>query len=242
VTLGPARQRAVLGLLAAHQGVSVHRNAIVDALWPVTQPGTIAQLQSYVSRLRKLLGGRHQAMSRGEPITTLGATYSLDAEVGCVWLDVTDFKELTRNATQALAEARPQDACRLYEQALSLWRGEVLADVDLLRDYPAVTELAHQRVTAVSGFAEAALRARTPHIALPQLRKLCALDPYNEAVHAQLMLLLGAAGQQAAALDTFARLHRRLVDELGITPGPAVRQAQELILSQRLPSGVIAIA
>jgi DNA-binding SARP family transcriptional activator/DNA-binding XRE family transcriptional regulator len=235
VALGPARQRAVLGLLAVHQGASVHRNVIVDALWPADQPGAIAHLQTYVSRLRHALGARRGSACHDEAIARSGATYRLDTDGEGNWLDAADFARSARKAAQAISCGRPHEACRLYEHALGLWRGDVLADIDLLRDYPTVTELAHQRADAVTGFAEAALAARTPQIALPQLRELCALEPYNEAAHALLMILLASAGQQAAALQAFTTLRRRLIDDLGITPGPAARQAHEQILAQRLP-------
>jgi DNA-binding SARP family transcriptional activator/DNA-binding XRE family transcriptional regulator len=234
VALGPARQRAVLGLLAVHQGASVRRNVIIDALWPAGQPGAMAHLQTYVSRLRQALGARRGSAYRCELITRSGATYRLETDGD--WLDVADFTRSTRQAAQAMSGGRPHEACRLYEHALALWHGDVLADIDLLRDYPAVTELAHQRADAVIGFAQAALGARTPQAALPRLRELCSLDPYNEAAHAVLMILLASAGQQAAALQAFTTLRRRLIDELGITPGPAVRQAHEQILAQRLPA------
>ena len=234
VALGPARQRAVLGLLAVHLGASVHRDAIVHALWPGFEPGARAQLQSYISRLRKALCGKHGSADRVELITTSGVTYRLDADGDDRWLDVADFQQLSRHAAQALSAGLMQEACRLYEQGLALWHGDVLADIDHLREYPAATGLVHQRTAAVIGFANAALGAHTPHIALPRIRQLCAEDPYNEAAHAQLMILLASVGQQAAALDIFAKLHRRLADELGITPGPAVRQAHERVLCQRL--------
>jgi DNA-binding SARP family transcriptional activator/DNA-binding XRE family transcriptional regulator len=234
VALGPARQRAVLGLLAVHQGASVRRDVIVDALWPEGQPGATVHLQTYVSRLRHALGARCGSACHGELIARSGATYRLDTDGSM--LDAADFARSTRQAAHAISGGRPHEACRLYEHALTLWRGDVLADIDLLRDYPPVTELAHQRADAVIGFAEAAVDARTPHIALPRLRELCALEPYNEAAHALLMILLASAGQQAAALQAFTTLRRRLIDDLGITPGPAARQAHEQILAQRLPA------
>jgi DNA-binding SARP family transcriptional activator/DNA-binding XRE family transcriptional regulator len=236
VALGPARQRAVLGLLAVHQGASVRRNVIIDALWPAGQPGATAHLQAYISRLRRALGIRNGSACHGELITRSGATYRLDTGGDGGWLDAADFTRSTRQAAQAMSGGRPHEAGRLYEHALALWRGDVLADIDLLRDYPAATELANQRADGVIGLAEAALGARTPQVALPHLRELCSLDPYNEAAHALLMILLASAGQQAAALQAFTTLRRRLIDDLGITPGPAARQAHEQILAQRLPA------
>jgi DNA-binding SARP family transcriptional activator len=112
----------------------------------------------------------------------------------------------------------------------------VLADVELLRDHSAITELTHQHSDAVMGCAAAAIRAGSPDRALPRLRELCERDPFHEAAHAQLMIALAATGQQAAALGAFGILRRRLRDELGIYPGPEVAHVHTQILRQQLGS------
>src|SRR5580692_7634796 len=57
VTLGPPLQRAVLGLLALHPGTGLSRSAIIDVLWRDDPPATaVPMVQSYISRLRRLLG------------------------------------------------------------------------------------------------------------------------------------------------------------------------------------------
>jgi DNA-binding SARP family transcriptional activator/DNA-binding XRE family transcriptional regulator len=227
VPLGPARQRAVLGLLALHAGGVVHREAIIDTLWGDRPPASaVTETQSYVSRLRKILGRSRELIS-----TEGGRCYRLNVRPD--QLDVARFEELTRQAR----EAAPARARNLYERALPLWRGDILADVDLLRDHPAAVAMTRRRSEAVLGYADAAGRAGAHARAVPYLRELCAAEPFNEPAHARLMVALAAGGEQAAALHIFTGLRRRLDEELGISPSSLLTEAHTQVLRQQLLAG-----
>jgi DNA-binding SARP family transcriptional activator/DNA-binding XRE family transcriptional regulator len=231
VALGSPRQRTVLGILALHPETGLHRGAIVDLLWGEQPPASaVPEVQGYVSRLRTILGDRS---GNAGPITTVGGCrYHLTPGACGLHLDLSAFQQAARAARAARAD--PVGACELYEQALGIWRGDVLADVDLVHGHPAVLEVARQRAETVVGYAEAATLARTPGRALPHLRGLCAREPLDEQAHAQLMILLAATGQQAAALQVFTSLRELLGSEFGIDPSPVLTRAQELVLRQRI--------
>jgi DNA-binding SARP family transcriptional activator/Tfp pilus assembly protein PilF len=227
---GAGRQRAVLGLLAIHPGTALHRETIVDAVWGYQPPASaIAMVQSYASRLRRLLGER--------VLVSDGTSYRL-ALTGAQ-LDALEFARLAGLARDEAAAGNPAAACRWYDRALQLWRGEPLADVSALRGDPALTELARQRAAMILDHADAAAAAGWPERVLPQLRELASTDPLDERVHARLMLALAACGQQAAALSVFSRLRQRLDEELGITPGTELADAHLRILRGQLhpPAG-----
>jgi DNA-binding SARP family transcriptional activator/transcriptional regulator with XRE-family HTH domain len=218
---GAGRQRAVLGLLAVHPGTALHRETIIDAVWGDQPPASaIAMVQSYASRLRRLLGETALASD--------GTSYRL--VVTADQLDALEFARLAGLAKDAATAGNPAAACRWYEQALHLWRGEPLADVSALRDDPALTELAQQRTAVILDHADAAAAAGWPERVLAQLRELSARDPLDERVHARLMLTLAACGQQATALSVFSQLRQRLDEELGITPGAELADAHLRIL------------
>ena len=63
-------------------------------------------------------------------------------------------------------------------------------------------------------------------------RQLAAEQPYRERRWALLMLILYRAGRQAEALDAYAECRRRLIDDLGLDPGSALRRMQQAVLGQ----------
>jgi DNA-binding SARP family transcriptional activator/DNA-binding XRE family transcriptional regulator len=233
LALGSVRQRAVLGLLALHHGIGLHRDRIVDALWGEQPPASaIAEVHGYISRIRRLLGAGRVRAGAGTLIVTVGASYRL--ETGADQLDLAVFRRRVRDARQAGERGDLAAACESYEQALGLWRGDILADVELLRDYAAVVELTRCRADAVLRFAAAAAEAGGPSEALPYLRELCATERLNEQAHAHLMIALAATGRQADALRAFSELRQRLDEELGIRPGAWVAQVHLQVLRQEI--------
>ena len=67
---------------------------------------------------------------------------------------------------------------------------------------------------------------------VPELQHLAEQHPYDEEVHRQLMLALHRTGRPADALAAFEELRRTLRDDLGVDPGPALRDLQAAILRQ----------
>jgi len=229
VALGSQRQRAVLAVLALFYNLGVHRDEIIDVLWSARPPSSaVTQVQGYVHRLRRLLTPRSKGGE--ELIITTGASYRL--QVSTLYLDIATFQRLTDRADHAAVHGMTRNACRLYEQALALWQGDVIADIELLREHRAAAEWAHRYSDVIMRFGELALRADTPHRALPWLRRLSARENLNEAAAARLMEILAMTGQQAAALDVFAQLRCRLKEELGIDPSPQLAEAYLRVLRQ----------
>ncbi len=229
VALGPPMQRAVLGLLAVYTGTGLSRSVVTDALWGEDPPMTAASmLLSYISRLRRLLGP-------GGPVRTTGNGYRL--EPAACELDLLIFGGLVRHAQKAQAAGELATACQAYADAIALWRGDPLADCDILQGHPAVVRLSQQKADAVTGYADAAIAARCPDRILPHLRELTDREPLNERAHALLMIALAGSGQQATALGVFDQMQRRLDNELGIRPGPELTAAQVQVLSQQIPVG-----
>ena len=231
IGLGSPRQRAVLALLALHWTAGVPRDVIVDVLWGERPPpSAAAEVQSYVSRLRRLLDPRPASRGRGGPVVLAGCCYRLAGEIG---LDVADFWQLSRVADAASGRGEFRLACQLYERSLGLWRGDVAADVDLLQGYPAAGEAVRRRGDVVLRFARAAAAIGWHERLLPHLRDMCAREPFHEQAHAQLMTALAATGQQASAVQVFWQLKGRLDRELGIRPGPQLAAAHLRILRHR---------
>src|SRR5579872_6016913 len=235
---GPPGQRAVLGVLALTPGLLVRREAIIDAIWGENIPATAVNLvQKYVSRLRALLDPARLPRDPGALLVSTSTGYRLQASAA--QLDVLAFERLVAAARAASSEGDQQATCGMYERALGLWRGEPLADLDILRDHPAVTGLSRRRAEVIAEFARAACAAGMYDRVLGHLRALVAREPLNENAHALLMTVLAGSGQQADALAVFEALRIRLDEQLGVRPGPRLSSVHLQVLRQDVPGRAV---
>jgi DNA-binding SARP family transcriptional activator len=232
-------QRAVLGMLALHANTAVHREALIDALWGDEPPDTaVAMIQSYISRLRRLLSSP-QAASGGKSLITSGTSYQL--RIGADELDLIEFGRLAAHAQEAHAAGEAEAACELYGRALDLWSGEPLADIKVLASHPAVLDLGHQRADIVLKYADAAFQAgRHDHVLRP-LRALYRREPLNERAAARLMIALAGSGCQADALLVYDQVRQRLDDQLGVYPCAELSETQAMVLRQQITPIMAAI-
>jgi DNA-binding SARP family transcriptional activator len=236
LSFGPPARRAVLGVLAANSGVLVRRDTIIDMLWGHAPPDTADDLvRAHVSKLRTLLTptGR-DASARDSRIASIGGAYQL--RLAHQELDLLVFRELAAQADAAQADNDGPTACGFYEQAVRLWRGDPMADVDIFCGHPAVAELRRQLADVLLQYAKVASSLGLHDRVLPRLRALAAEDQLNERVHAHLMIALAGCGQQATALSVYEDLRRRLDRELGAYPSEELIDAHLRVLRQDIPS------
>ena len=200
---GPPQQRTLLALLALHAGTAVRLAAIDGALWEEGPPPSATKVvQTYVSRLRKLLGA--------DSIKLAPSGYTLD---GYVVVDALRFRDLVER--------------RELAQALALWRGSALSDVPALAaDARQLDEL---RVSAIEDRVAAELDRGEGPALVPELETLVAEHPMRERLLGQLVLALYRSGRQADALAAY-RSGREAFLELGFEPGPALRELELQIL------------
>jgi len=234
VELGADKQRRLLALLALRPNRPVRREEIVDALWGDDPPSScLGLLHTYVARLRKALEPRRVRQEPARVVITVDGGYllSVDEEQ----LDLLRFDAAVRRAEQAASAGDPAAAEQHWLDALGAWRGPVLAGLDGFSHDPMCHALTARRSAAVLSYAEAA-GARGHHDdAVTQLRALVAAEPLHEIAHARLMLALAGSGRQAAALEVFDDIRRRLSDELGIDPGAELSAAHERVLRPDTP-------
>jgi DNA-binding SARP family transcriptional activator/DNA-binding XRE family transcriptional regulator len=235
VGLGPVRQRALLGLLAVSAGELVSRESLIDALWGEDPPATAVNLvQAHVSRLRRVLDPARSLRGGGGLVASAGTSYRFQGTAD--ELDALAFGQLIGRARAMRSAGDAAAACRFYEEALGLWRGDPLADLDLLQGHLAVAHLAGRHAAIVIEYAETASAAHCPERALSRLEALARAEPLNERAGALRMIALASAGRQDAALGVYQELRRRLDEQLGMRPGPELADAQMRVLRQELPA------
>lgn len=236
LSLGPPGQRAVLGLLLMDPGVLVRRDAIVDALWGASPPRTAIDLvQAHVSRIRRLLNSRNSLGANDGVIDSVGGGYRLS--ISGAQVDVQVFRDLAARATAAQTGGDDETAAECYERAVSLWRGEPFADVDILCGHPGITALRQELADVLLRYSEVACALGQQHRVLPRLQAVADAEPLNEPVHAHLMLALAGSGLQAAAIGVYEEMRSRLDQELGLYPGEEMAEAYARVLRQDVRAG-----
>ena len=227
LTLGEGRQRSVLTLLLLHRNEAVSSDRLIDALWGDRPPATAAKvLQNHIGHLRRALDDRE-----GQRLMTRGHGYQLAVAAGD--LDLDRFERLVDEGTTALESDRPADAASLLREGLALWRGPPLADVA----YEAfaqseIARLEERHITAVERRVDADLALGRHADLVAELEGLVAAHPLRERLRAQLMVAFYRCGRQADALEAYGDARRALLDQLGVEPGPALRELQSAILRQ----------
>jgi DNA-binding SARP family transcriptional activator len=224
IPLPSGRGRALLALLALHAGEPISADRIIDELWGEEPPPTARTVvHGLVSRLRRVL----EPDSGPARLVTVGRAYRLSIEAEAV--DAHRFKRLIDAARGAPVAAR---ASKL-SAALALWRGPALADFTYEPfAQRAITALEELRTQAIEDRIEADLASGRAMELVPELEQLIEDHPYRERLRASLMLALYRSGRQADALQAYHDARALLLEELGIEPGPALRELQTAILRQ----------
>ncbi|WP_173037716.1 BTAD domain-containing putative transcriptional regulator [Phytohabitans flavus] len=225
VAVPGAKVRALLAALLVREGRPVSTDRLVDELWGDEPPGNPpAALAVKVSQLRKALddaepGGR--ALVGSGPAGLTLHTRAVDA---------LDFTALLARAAD---EPRPDARVVLLDDALALWRGSAYADHrDEALAEAAVARLEEQRLTAIDDRAEAYLALGRHATVADSLADVVAKSPLRERSRGLRMLALYRSGRQTEALDAFADLRSRLIEELGLEPGPEIAALHQAILAQ----------
>jgi DNA-binding SARP family transcriptional activator/tetratricopeptide (TPR) repeat protein len=214
------RRKAVLAVLALAAGEVVSTDRLIDAVWNGRPPATaLNTLQSHVSYLRGLLGGRATIVARPPG-------YLLD-----VGADGTDLQVAVRLIEEGRQAPEPARKVALLRAALSLWRGPPLADLPGLSRLEGEAErLTAIQLDAVAAVVEARLTLGEHADLITELTELSRQQPHQEQLHGQLMLALYRTGRQADALRAYERLRQGLAENLGVDPGPTVRELHAAIL------------
>jgi serine/threonine-protein kinase len=221
--LGGPKQRAVLAHLILRPDRIVPAGLLIDELWGDEPPETARNtLQTYVYRLRKLLGE--------ERIEGSSSGYVLHAEPDEI--DAARFEAVVKRAKGLLA-SDPAAALTAVDDGLALWRGDALAD---LLEEPSlrgeIARLEGLRLAAIEHRVSAELAMGRHSTVVSELEVLTSRYPLRERLWAHLMLALYRAGRQAEALDAYRRAREVLADELGADPSQELQHLHEQILGQ----------
>ncbi|WP_030205581.1 AfsR/SARP family transcriptional regulator [Streptomyces sp. NRRL S-87] len=236
VTPTAPKPRQVLALLALHADQMVPVSTLIEELWGKNPPRSArTTLQTYVLQLRELIGealrhGENERCTAKDVLATLPGGYRLESRGGTV-----DYREFERRAGagyRAMDADDHQGASRRLADALSLWTGPALTDVQVGSQIQMeVQRLEEARLCALDQRIEADLRLGRHRELLSELTVLVNQYRMHESLHGQFMLALHRSGRRGEALNVYQRLRTTLVSELGLEPSAALSRLQRFILT-----------
>jgi DNA-binding SARP family transcriptional activator/tetratricopeptide (TPR) repeat protein len=223
VTISAAKLRIILVSLLLNAGRVVPVNVLIDRLWDHDPPAEArAALQTYVARLRRLLG-------TDVAIDTRSGGYLIDLRSGRC--DLNEFDELLDDGRRALARGDRAAALETLRAATALWRGPILFDVDSAALHREEVPQVQERCIEAAGRRFDLELALGHHQAVvEELRALVAAYPFQEGLRTHLMRALYRSGRQAEALTVYRDVAALLRTELGLDPGPGLRAMHQAIL------------
>lgn len=224
------KERTLLGILVlrANQVVSVDHLAL--GLWEdASESRPPATLRVHVSRLRQTLARLAPAVS--PRLVTSGHGYSF--ELPETSIDASRFETGTADGRALLAKHDAYAAAEVLREALSLWRGPVLADLSISAVVePEIVRLEEARLAAIEDRAEADLSCGRHRDLAAELEHLVTEAPLRERLWGLRIVSLYRSERQADALRAYDDLRQLLLEELGINPSPALQRLQLAVLEQ----------
>jgi DNA-binding SARP family transcriptional activator/tetratricopeptide (TPR) repeat protein len=234
--VGGPQQRTLLAVLLLSAGQVVSTDRLTDCLWAERPPPAARTLlHGCVAQLRRVL-----AAPDWQPLATRPPGYLLRVRPG--ELDVHRLDELEEVAARSLAdESRTgmERAAEVLSDALALWRGPVLQELDLGPMATEAARLEERRLTVLERRVDVDLRLGRQRPLVGELRAQVGAHPLRERLWAQLMLALYGDHRQADALAAYREVRALLVDQLGIEPGRTLRQLERGVLTGADPVDLV---
>ncbi|MFZ2651029.1 MAG: BTAD domain-containing putative transcriptional regulator [Burkholderiaceae bacterium] len=225
------RRQAVtlLKYLATQLDRPVHRERILDCLWPdVDEQRGWGRLKVTMYYLRTQL---RAAGSGEDTVKTVGDSYLLRRDA--VWVDADRFEQLVAQGRALQNRGRGDEALRCYDEAQFLYRGDYF-EQDVFADW-----CAEERERLGEIYMEMLTRKAQCHAQLGEYaeaarvcRKGLVHDPCRESFHRTLMQHLVQLGHPAMALAQFRHCQAVLAREFGIEPMPETHRLYRQILAQ----------
>jgi DNA-binding SARP family transcriptional activator len=227
--------RTLTKLLAAHPRHSLHREEILELLWPdVPAKSALNRFGQALHAARRAFEPELRPRESSAYLRLKESVLSLETEH--VVIDADHFQQLAESALGGGNE-------EAYASALAAYGGELLPE-DRYQDWCAERRafLAELRVRLLVELADA-LEERGAHAtAADRLREVLRHDPTREDVHRRLIVLYAEMGTRDQAVRQFQTCREVLQRDLGLLPAEPTRALYEEIVADRTPGRIDAPA
>ena len=215
-------------MLLVNANSTVTRDHLVVTLWDDPPRSAVANLQLYVSGLRRVFDAcpaDHPAV-----LETRASGYHLHVDHD--QLDLLTFVDRARRGRQRIEQGDLPGARQELGRAVALRRGRPLEGVPLSDAAgPQLTAIEEQLDQAWTAWVEVRLALGDCGRLVGELRTAAEAQPLREGIWEQLIRALHLAGRRGEALDTYRRARGILVEELGIEPGLDLQRLHAAVLS-----------
>jgi DNA-binding SARP family transcriptional activator len=213
---GGGRTEALFSTLALRHGKGVPRDVVLAEVWPEADPSLAGQaLNTLVHNLHKLLG---DALRGASPVQHIQGAYRLNLEAG-VAVDTVCFEELA-GAGDSQARTDPSSAMAAYQQAISLYRGDLHVG-DAQQSLIERERLRARYLTLLARLASHYYNERDIDTCLQLALQLLEHDPCREDAHRLVMRCHVLRGERAQALRQYRLCEQILRSEFDVAPEPA---------------------
>ncbi|KAB2873982.1 MAG: PAS domain-containing protein, partial [Bauldia sp.] len=213
------RKHAVtlLKLLVTHSGEAVHRERVIECLWPdADERRGRERLKVTTYFLRQQM---RAAGVPGDVVTVADAAYGLKRDL--VWLDRDMFESLFNEGRRLEQRGRLRDALVRFEKAECVYKGDYLPE-ERYADWCAEERerLREIHFEVLGHMVDGYLSGGDHERAMRYCRLALSREPCREHFHRALMICLASLGQRDRAIARYHRCRQVLKAELGVEPSP----------------------
>lgn len=228
--LGTLKQRALLAQLILADGDAVSTDRLIEGAWGDAPPDrAAASLQAYISRLRKTLEPDRPPRAAATVVVTRGAGYLLAVDDDDV--DLRRLRRLVETGRDHVQSSEFASATTVLSDALDMYRPLLPEFTGMSFRDEASIRIDRMLAAARELSFESRLHTGDVRLLATELEAAVGASPLDEGLWALLATALYRLGRQSAALDSIAQARRTLNDEIGVDPGPRLRQLERDILA-----------
>jgi DNA-binding SARP family transcriptional activator len=216
--------KALLKILAVQRDRALHREQVLDAFWASLNPSAAAaNLRKILFDLRAEFAARQV---KAQVVTVANDIVALSPSVS---LDIDEFRACARAARGA------QDRLDLYEQAISIYRGDLLIE----DRYAEWTEGPRQELRDLHNdllieLSQLYAAAGKLELAAERLERLLQADPLNEEANRLTMRIYAETGSRQKADRQYKSFRAALLREIGAAPSEETEALIRDILSGKI--------
>lgn len=219
--------RQLLKYLLLYRERALPQDTLIETLWPEGEPSAGASnLKTAVKTLRQALEPLQEG-SRSSFIVREGAVLRF-SDAGRCWIDLDEYDMRFTDAHRDEVAGRTSDAMTALEQAVALYRGDLLEE-DRYEDW-AVLERERRRerhIEVLESLAALHAQRRDHRKAMETVQHVLALDRLRETAYRALIRYALARGDRPTAIRAYQTCERLLREELGVAPQSETRALYE---------------